>query len=158
MYEKSLILIKPDGLQRRLVGRLLQRFEDAGLTIHALKLVQPTDELVARHYAEHVNKPFFPSLQAYFRVGPVVALVLGGTGAVSRIRKLVGATAPSEAEPGTIRGDFAHMGLSKDGPCFNLIHASATPEEAAQEITVWFDARELLDYPLVDDRLLGVSR
>ncbi len=157
MYEKSLLIVKPDGVQRRLVGRILQRFEDAGMKLHAMRLEVPSRERVESHYAEHAGKPFFPTIVEYLSSAPVVVFVLGGVGAVSRIRQLVGATIPAEAAPGTIRGDFSHMtGESgKDRPIFNLIHASANTDDAAREIALWFTPAELADGDQPDDYLQG---
>lgn len=160
MYEKSLILIKPDGLRRRLAARILQRFEDAGFKLHAVRLVQPTVALARAHYAEHVEKAFYPTVERYICSGPVLALVLGGGGAIAKIRQLVGATVPSEAAPGTIRGDFAHQareaaGGAQERALHNLIHASANAADAEREIAIWFAADEVLDYPLPDDELHG---
>lgn len=154
MYEQSLVIIKPDGIPRRLVSEILSRFERAGFKLHAMKLMQANTELARKHYREHVNKPFYPSVEAYITEGPILVFVLGGQGCISTIRKLVGATMPSDATPGTIRGDLAHQPKG-DGALRNLIHASASPEEAEWEISVWFKASELLDYDLADDELHG---
>jgi nucleoside-diphosphate kinase len=160
-YEKSLVIIKPDGVQRRLIGRILQRFEDTGLKLHACKLVQGTPEMSKRHYAEHVSKGFYPILEQYITSGPVLVFVLGGYDAIKKIRAMVGPTVPADAPPGTIRGDFAHQILEKTGPgrdkvLYNLIHASAKPEEAAIEIPVWFGSHEVLDYPIAGDTFHGL--
>lgn len=130
--ERSLILIKPDGVQRGLVGEILARFERKGLKLAALRLVQPDAELVKAHYAEHAEKPFFPELLTYFATGPVVALVLEGDKAIEVARKLMGATKFFESAPGTIRGDFAFSVTE------NLVHGSDSPESAAREIALWF--------------------
>lgn len=159
MYEKSLLIIKPDGIKRRLVSQVLSRFETAGLKLHALKLVQATPELAGNHYDEHRERPFFPLIVDYLTEGPVMVFVLGGQGAIARIRMMVGSTMPAESAPGTIRGDFCHMELDKaDGKSkalYNLIHASANADDAAREIGIWFNPAEVLDYSLPDDYLHG---
>ena len=162
MRERSLVLIKPDAVQRRLTGRVLQRFEDAGYKILAIKMLRASAEQSRQHYREHAEKAFYPALESFVLSGPLVALVLSGHGAIAGIRKLVGATEPAAAAPGTIRGDFAHQPLLKGdgrGPepwMCNIVHASANPADAAHEIGVWFRPEELLDYPLPDDPLHGV--
>ena len=157
MYEKSLVIIKPDGIQRRKVGQILDRFETAGFKIHAMEMRQADKETAGTHYEEHKDKPFFPMVVDYICSGPVLVFVLGGLGAISKIRQMVGATEPAEAQPGTIRGDFAHQVMVKDGktPLFNMIHASANSEDAEREIKVWFKDEQLLDYKLPDDAYHG---
>ena len=157
MYQKSLVIIKPDGIPRRLVSEILGRFERAGFKLHAMKLMQATAEHARKHYREHVDKAFYPSVESYIIEGPILVFVLGGQGCISTIRKLVGATMPSDAAPGTIRGDLAHQPKG-DGALRNLIHASATPEEAEWEMSVWFDPAELIDYALPDDELHGAGQ
>jgi nucleoside-diphosphate kinase len=142
--ETSLILIKPDGVQRRLVGRILARFEEKGLQIAGAKLMRITPDLAARHYAAHEGKPFYPGLVAFMTSGPVLALALRGRNAVAVVRKMLGATFGSKAEPGTIRGDF---GIS-DG--FNLVHASDSPDTAKHELSLFFRPEEVLDFAMVD--------
>ena len=160
MYEKSLIIIKPDGIQRSLTGTILSRFENAGLKIHAMKFQSVTAERSKEHYAEHVNKGFYPTVEEYITSAPVLVFVLGGINAIKKIRTMVGATEPSSALPGTIRGDFAHQsypapGEPDDKPIRNLIHASATAEEAAAEVAIWFDKSEIIDYSKINDELLA---
>lgn len=138
--ERTLIILKPDCTHRRLIGRILQRFEDKGLTIAAMKLMRISKELAARHYAPHEGKPFYPGLIEYITSGPVVVMVLAGPNAITVARKMMGKTFGFEAEPGTIRGDF---GMSKT---FNLIHGSDAPESAETEIALYFQSDELLDY------------
>lgn len=138
--ERTLILFKPDAVQRRLCGRLLTRLEDKGLQIVGLKLLQVTPELARRHYAEHVSKPFYPLLEEFITSGPVVALVAQGPEAVSVVRGLMGPTNGRQAPPGTIRGDF---GASRQ---MNLMHGSDGPDAAAKEIAVYFKPEELVDY------------
>jgi nucleoside-diphosphate kinase len=138
--EKTLIILKPDTIQRHLIGRVIQRFEDKGLTIAGMKLMHISKELAERHYAPHQGKPFYPGLIEYITCGPVVVMVLAGSGAIGMARKLMGKTFGFDAEPGTIRGDF---GASKT---FNLIHGSDAPETAETEIALYFQPGELLDY------------
>ncbi len=142
--ETSLVLIKPDGVQRRLAGRILARFEEKGLQIVGAKLMRITPQLAERHYESHRGKPFYPGLVAFMTSGPVLALALRGKNAVAIVRKMLGATFGSKAEPGTIRGDF---GIS-DG--FNLVHASDAPETAQRELALFFRPEELIDYPMGD--------
>lgn len=138
--ERSLILFKPDAVQRRLCGQLLTRIENKGLNIVGLKLMWITPELARQHYAEHVNKPFYPHLEQFITAGPVVALVVEGPGAISVMRTLMGPTNGREAPPGTIRGDFGHSRQ------MNLIHGSDGPEAAAREIAIYFTPEELISH------------
>ena len=136
MTERTLVLIKPDGVQRRLVGEIISRIEAKGLTVAALELKTVSDELARAHYAEHEDKSFFPSLLEFITSGPVVAAILEGPRAVAAFRQLAGGTDPVEkATPGTIRGD---LGLETQ---FNLVHGSDSPESAAREIDLWFPAQ-----------------
>jgi len=142
--ETSLILIKPDGVQRRLMGRILARFEEKGLQVVGAKLMRIAPELAERHYASHKGKPFYPGLVAFMTSGPVLALALSGKNSVAVVRKMLGATFGSKAEPGTIRGDF---GIS-DG--FNLVHASDSPETAKVEVALFFKPEEVVEYQMAD--------
>jgi nucleoside-diphosphate kinase len=142
--EKTLILLKPDCLHRRLAGAVLQRFEQKGLRLAALKLVQPDRGLAERHYAVHKGKPFYDSLLRFLTSGPTLALVLEGREAVTVARNLIGATDGVKAPPGTIRGDFA---ISVQN---NLIHGSDSPDNAKAEIALWFKPEELVSYTPVD--------
>jgi nucleoside-diphosphate kinase len=135
--ERTLILIKPDAVRRRLAGEILGRIERRGFTIAAGKLITAGRELGERHYAEHVEKSFFPDLVAFIASGPTWALVVEGEGAIATMRKTIGATSPANAEPGTIRGDLA---VSMPD---NLVHGSDSPESAEREIELWFAADEL---------------
>ncbi len=133
MTERTLALIKPDGVGRRLVGEIISRIERKGLTIAALELKNVSDELARAHYAEHEGKPFFPSLLEFITSGPVVAAILEGPRAVAAFRQLAGGTDPVEkAAPGTIRGD---LGLNTQ---LNLVHGSDSPDSAEREIGLWF--------------------
>ena len=137
--ERTLIILKPDAVQRRLVGRILQRFEDKGIAVAAMKLMRITRDLAERHYAPHKGKPFYPGLINYVTSGPVVVLVLQGDRCFEISRTMMGRTFGYDAAPGTIRGDF---GASRS---FNLIHGSDSPESAKTEIALYFKPEELLD-------------
>jgi nucleoside-diphosphate kinase len=142
--QRTLILVKPDGVQRRLVGVILQRFEQKGLRLVGLKLVHADRALAEKHYAVHKGKPFYESLVSFITGGPTVALVLEGREAVAVARNLMGPTDGAKAPPGTIRGDY---GCSIQN---NLIHGSDSPENAAQEIALWFKSEELITWQPVD--------
>jgi len=138
--EQTLVLIKPDGVQRGLVGPILARFEARGLKFAALKLMQVPTDLAERHYAEHEGKPFYPGLIRYITAAPIIAMVLEGTNVVSAVRKMIGVTKSFEADAGTIRGDYAiEVGR-------NLVHASDGVETAQREVALWFTDGELLSW------------
>lgn len=138
--ERTLILLKPDAVQRRLIGRILSRFEDKALSIVAMKLMHVTPELSKQHYAEHVEKPFYPGLEEFITGAPVVAIVLEGLEAIQVVRDMLGATSGLKAAPGTIRGDFSSSRQ------MNLVHASDGPEAAQREIALYFEGSELCDF------------
>jgi len=142
--ERTFIMVKPDGVQRGLVGEIIARFERRGLKIVALKMMQVSDEFARQHYAVHEGKPFFAGLVKYITSAPVVAMVAEGTNAVLAVRQTVGATRPNEAAPGTIRADFA-LEIGR-----NLVHASDGPETAASEIALWF-GDSVVDWPRAND-------
>jgi nucleoside-diphosphate kinase len=144
--ERTLVLIKPDGVQRLLAGRILARYEERGLKIVGLKLIQVSRDLAERHYDVHRSKPFFGSLVDFIISGPLVAAVLEGPNAITVVRAMNGATRPHEAAPGTIRGDFALETAQ------NLVHASDAPDTAASELALWFADDELVDYGREVDR------
>jgi nucleoside-diphosphate kinase len=144
--ERTLVLIKPDGVQRLLVGRILARYEERGLKLIGLKLVQVSRDFAERHYEVHRAKPFFGSLVDFIVSGPLVAAVLEGPNAIAVVRAMNGATRPHEAAPGTIRGDFALETAQ------NLVHASDGAETAATELALWFGDDELRDYEREVDR------
>ena len=146
MNERTLVLIKPDGVQRLLVGRILGRFEERGLKLVGLKLVQVDRSLAERHYAVHREKPFFAGLVDFITSSPLVAAVFEGPSAIAVVRTMVGATRPHEAAPGTVRGDFALETAQ------NLVHASDGPETAAAELALWFAPAELAAYDREIDR------
>jgi nucleoside-diphosphate kinase len=144
--ERTLVLVKPDGVQRLLTGRILARYEERGLKVVGLKLVQVDRALAERHYAVHREKPFFGGLVEFITSGPLVALALEGPNAIAIVRAINGATRPHEADPGTIRGDFALETAQ------NIVHASDSAETAAAELELWFDAAELHEYQRDVDR------
>ena len=150
--EQTLLIFKPDAIQRHLVGRILTRFEEKGLRIAALKLFQPPRALIEEHYAVHRSQPFYASLVEFMSSGPLMAAVLEGPGAISVVRKLVGATHGQKAEAGTIRGDF---GLDQQ---YNLVHASDGPETAQKEIALFFKPAELVRYERVTDCWIASRR
>lgn len=156
MIEKSLIIIKPDSVQRGLVGEILSRFEKMGLKIIGMKMVWVDKKFAEEHYKLHKAKPFFSGLVEFITEGPVVVFVVEGVRAVNNVRKLVGPTSPHEAMPGTIRGDFAHISMdytSKNGfSGKNVIHASASKKEADAEIKLWFKKEELHSYTTVHEK------
>ena len=151
MIERTLVLVKPDGVQRLLVGRILARYEERGLKIVGLKLVRVDRDLAERHYAVHRERPFFRGLVEFITSGPLVAAVLEGPDAIAVVRAMNGATRPNEAAPGTIRGDLA-LETSQ-----NLVHASDGPETAEHEVALWFRPEELLAYPREIDRWVLAS-
>ena len=138
MAERTLVLVKPDALERKLAGEILARFERRGLEIVGAKLVQVSTELAEKHYAEHTEKPFFGELVEFITSAPTLALVLEGESAIGVVRTTMGATNPVESAPGTVRGDFA---LAMPN---NLVHGSDSPGSAEREIGLWFDADELV--------------
>ncbi|KER32252.1 hypothetical protein T265_01682 [Opisthorchis viverrini] len=138
--ERTFIMVKPDGVQRGLVGEVIRRFEQRGYKLVGMKLMHASDELLRKHYEAHVNKPFFAGLSAYMSSGPVVPMVFEGYQVVKNSRKMLGATKPEESEPGSIRGDFCQM-VGR-----NLVHGSDSVESAQKEISLWFTCKELIDY------------
>lgn len=146
MSEQTLVLVKPDGVQRGLIGEVIGRLERRGLQLAAMKLMQITEELAGRHYAEHREKPFFGGLVAFITSAPVVAMVWEGPGAVAMVRAMMGATNPANAAPGTIRGDLAvSFGM-------NVIHGSDSVESAAREVALFFAGDELVRWERSVDR------
>jgi nucleoside-diphosphate kinase len=146
VIEQTLVLVKPDGLQRGLVGEIVGRLERRGLRLVGMKLMRITEELAGRHYAEHREKPFFAGLVAFITSAPVVAMVWEGPGAVAMVRAMMGATNPANAAPGTIRGDLAvDFGM-------NVIHGSDSTESAQREVSLFFTADEVLGWERTIDR------
>jgi nucleoside-diphosphate kinase len=138
--ERTFLAIKPDGVQRKLIGEIIQRFETKGFTLVGLKLMNVSRELAETHYGVHKERPFFKGLVEFITSGPVVAMVWEGDGVIASARKIIGATNPLNAEPGTIRGDFG-VNVGR-----NLIHGSDAPETAQQEIALWFKEEELCNW------------
>ena len=138
--QRTLVLVKPDGVQRGLIGEVLARFERKGLKVVGLRLLTVPRRMAEQHYAIHAGKPFYAGLVAFITSGPVAAIALEGPDAIATVRRLVGKTMPNEADAGTIRGDLGLSALR------NLIHASDAPETSAQELDLWFGADQLLDY------------
>ena len=143
--ERTLVIIKPDAVQRGLIGEIITRLERRGLRIAGMKLQQVSEELARQHYAVHEGRPFFPGLIKFITSGPVVVMALEGKDAIAVTRATMGVTAPGKAAPGSIRADFA-MDIG-----YNLVHGSDGPETAAQELALWFAEGELLSYQRVID-------
>ncbi|MFH1087856.1 MAG: nucleoside-diphosphate kinase [Chloroflexota bacterium] len=150
--EKTLVIIKPDGVQRGLIGKIISRLEKRGLRIVGLKMLQADTALAERHYAVHKGKPFFAALVNFITSGPVVTVVLEGDKAIEIVRRTMGDTDCAKASPGSIRGD---LGVDIT---HNLIHGSDSPETAASEIALFFSRTELIDYSRVVDRWVGLAR
>ena len=138
--ERTLVLLKPDCVQRRLMGPILARFEQKGLNVIAMKMMQVTPDLAKQHYAEHVEKPFYPGLEAFITGGPIVAMVLEGLEAIQVVRDMLGATNGIKAAAGTIRGDYSNSRQ------MNLVHASDGPDAAKRETELYFKADEICAY------------
>lgn len=138
--ERTLILVKPDGVQRNLIGDIIARFERRGLKLAGMKFMQMSNELASEHYGVHKERPFYGSLIEYITSGPIVAMVWEGNNAIAAARATMGKTNPVDAGPGTIRGDFG-MEIGR-----NLVHGSDSPENAVKEVELFFDAAELVDW------------
>ena len=138
--ETTLVLLKPDAVQRGLAGEIISRLEKTGLKITGMKLMQVSQELANQHYGEHVGKPFFDGLVSFITSGPIVAMALEGNGAVGIVRKTMGATNPADSPPGTVRGDYG-IDIGR-----NLVHGSDSVESANREVALFFDDAELIDY------------
>ncbi|HLD88655.1 MAG TPA: nucleoside-diphosphate kinase [Candidatus Nanoarchaeia archaeon] len=156
MLERTFVMIKPDGVERGFAGKIISRFEDAGLKISAMKMVWITKDFSKKHYAEHIGKKMYQYLEEFITSGPVVAMVVEGVEAVEVVRKLVGSTIPKVAPPGTIRGDFSHHSAewvdAKKRAIANLIHASGNKDDAKKEIELWFKKDEIHSYRTVHER------
>lgn len=137
--ERTFFAIKPDGVKRGLIGRIISKIEDKGYKIVALKMLQVSEELAAKHYAEHIGKPFYEPLLKFITSGPIVAMVLQGENAIAGVRKFMGKTDPNEAEIGSIRGDFAQVMR------YNTVHGSDSVESAEREINLYFTPDEICD-------------
>src|SRR6185436_12413522 len=138
--ERTLVLLKPDCVERRLMGRIISRFEEKGLNIIAMKMLRVTPALAKEHYAEHVNKPFYPGLEKFITASPILAMVIEGLEAIRVVREILGATSGLKAAAGTIRGDYSSSRQ------MNLVHASDGPEAAGREIELYFQKSELCSY------------
>ena len=143
--ERTFVAIKPDGVQRGVIGEVISRLERRGLKLVAIKLMQVDEELAGRHYAEHVNRPFFPSLVSFITSGPIVAMIWEADNAVALARQTMWATNPGEASPGTIRGDLG-IDIGR-----NIVHGSDSPESAEREIGLFFSDGDSLDYTRSND-------
>jgi len=159
--EKTLVLIKPDGIQRGLVGEILSRFEKVGLKIVGMKMLSINCNFAERHYydvKERHGEKVLKGLTDYLCAGPVLAFVLEGINAIEVVRKMIGGTEPKSALPGTIRGDYAHMNYARadstERAVMNLVHASANPKDAEHEIGLWFSDSEILDYKTVHEKFM----
>ena len=156
MIERSLVLIKPDGVQRGIIGDLISRFEKVGLKISASKLVHIDKAFAKKHYKAHVSKEFYKGLEESITSGPVMAIVFEGLHCIEIVRKIVGPTEPRTAPPGTIRGDYSSHSYEYTDPkniaIRNLIHASTSKKEADDEIKLWFSEGEIFDYDLVHEK------
>ena len=138
--QRTLVLLKPDCVQRRLMGTIIKRFEDKGLNIVAMKMIRVTSELSRQHYAEHVEKPFYPSLEEFITSAPVVAMAIDGLEVITVVRDMLGATSGLKASAGTIRGDYSSSRQ------MNLVHASDSEESATRELELYFKEEELCSY------------
>ena len=143
--ERTFVMVKPDGVQRGIVGEVLQRFESKGLKLVAAKFMKIDEELASKHYGEHIGKPFYEPLVKFITSGPVLAMVWEGKDSISTVRTVVGKTNPADAGPGTIRGDY---GMTTGR---NIIHASDSPTSAEREINLFFQKNEVLDYTRIDE-------
>jgi nucleoside-diphosphate kinase len=148
MSERSFVMLKPDAVLRRLMGKVLTRFEERGLKIVAAKMMEISEDLAKEHYGEHKEKPFFNDLVGYITSAPALAMVIEGDECISLIRKMVGATNPKDADLGTIRGDYA-LDTGR-----NIIHASDSPQSAKREIALFFEDSEICEYTLPDESLI----
>ncbi len=144
--EKTLVLVKPDGVQRGLIGEVIARLESRGLRLVAAKFMQVSEELAAAHYAEHVERPFYPNLIAYITSAPVMAMAWEANNAVAAVRQTLGATKPTEAAPGTIRHDYG-LEIGR-----NLVHGSDSPASGEREVNLWFEETELVNWTRENDR------
>ncbi len=143
--ERTFVAIKPDGVQRGVIGEVISRLERRGLKLVAIRLMQVDEELAGRHYAEHVSRPFFPSLVSFITSGPIVAMIWEADNAVALARQTMGATNPGEASPGTIRGDLG-IDIGR-----NIVHGSDSPESAEREIGLFFGSGDALEYARSND-------
>ena len=155
MIQRTFVALKPDAVQRGVMGEIISRFEKAGVKIIGMKMIWVDKEMSQKHYKAHVEKTFYPGLEKMITEGPVVGMVIEGVNSVELVRKLVGGTEPKGAAPGTIRGDFAHISYAyadeQNKAVKNLIHASGNKEEADYEVNLWFSNEELHSYKTVHE-------
>lgn len=144
--ERTLVLLKPDAIQRNMVGRIIGRLEDRGLKIAGLKMLHMDDEIANRHYEAHLDKPFYKGLKSFMTSSPLIAIAIEGINAVEAVRVMMGTTDPQQAGPGTIRGDFG-VDIGR-----NLVHGSDSISAAERELSIFFDAKEIVDYKRDVDR------
>jgi len=153
--ERTLVLLKPDAVRRTVMGQIITRFENAGLKIIGMKMMQMTQEFSKKHYSAHIDKPFYKPLEKFMTSSPLVAVCIEGVDAVDNVRKLVGNLEPKTSAPGTIRGDFAHISKTysdaKGTGIRNLVHASGSSAEAKTEVKLWFKEEELMKYKRCDE-------
>jgi len=156
MIERTLVLVKPDGVQRGLIGEIIKRFEQRGLKIAGIKMVWVDRDFAKKHYSEHVGKKFYALLEEFIISAPVVAMVIEGIHAIETVRKIVVSTEPKSAPIGTIRGDYAHVSYEyadhKGMSIKNLVHASGNKADAEKEVALWFGADELFNYERAEDK------
>ena len=145
--QRTLVIIKPDAIQRSLIGSIITRFENKGMQVVGCKLMQITEEISAKHYAELADKPFYPRIRDYMTDGPSIIMVLQGPKAINIVRSVMGSTFGQDAQPGTIRGDYSNGG-------FNLVHGSDSPESAQREIALFFKPEEIIDYKMANELYL----
>ena len=157
--ERTFVALKPDAVQRGLMGEIISRFEKVGLKIIGMKMVLMDKKFSEKHYAAHLKKDFYKSLETFMTSGPVIAICLEGLHSVELVRKIVGHTLPLESAPGTIRGDYSFdsslLANSSKRAIKNLVHASGSKEEADYEIPLWFETSELVKYKRVDEDIIG---
>jgi nucleoside-diphosphate kinase len=166
--ERTLVLLKPDTVKRGLVGEIITRFEKSGLKIVGAKMLSPSEDQYHHHYEtisklkSRLGEDAYQRNSQFMMIGPVIAIVLEGVGAIAHVRKMVGATEPSSAAPGTIRGDYAHMTIEHSNSSAtglpNLVHASGDPDEARQEIAHWFKDHELFEYKVAHEDLTQTKK
>jgi nucleoside-diphosphate kinase len=153
--QQTLVLIKPDGVKRGLIGEIIRRFEQRGLKLAALKMVQIDSDFSKKHYATHIDRDFYKGLEKFMTSGPVVAMIIEGVDAVENVRKLCGVTESKAALPGTIRGDFSHVSYShadeKGISIKNIVHASGNEEDAEKEVALWFSVKDMHAYKRADE-------
>lgn len=156
--QRTFVAIKPDGIYRSILGKIISRFEDVGLKLVGMKMVWANEDMAKQHYVEHIEKPFYETLEKYLLEGPIVIMAIEGVGSIDLVRKMVGYKEPHTAPLGTIRGDYAHASFAYSDSIGiavkNLIHASANSIDAEREIKLWFNENELFNHVIAHDKLL----